>query len=254
MVKQSLAFYTVDTDRYQDRRIKRLKKSCGCEGLAVYDYILCEIYRVRGCFLEWDDNTCFDVAEYLSLTENDVQEIVRFCASVGLFDEGLLNKGVITSASIQRRYKEMCSRARRRNVVIPELIRLEQNTDEVVKSELIQIMEEAPEENTAAYNLSLEEEIAELKKDHEWLEEEKKMHGIDMNMLKKSLDDFKVQCVADGKGVHNSIMDAKSHFNSWLRIMVKKEKQNDRNTTNTRAKRRGTVLTVSEKKNYNSTF
>lgn len=46
--KTGLSYYNVDTDRYQDMRIKRLKKDMGCRGVAVYDYILCEIYRVKG--------------------------------------------------------------------------------------------------------------------------------------------------------------------------------------------------------------
>jgi len=62
--KTGFDYYNVDTNRYQDMKIKRLKKSFGCNGVSVYDYILCEIYRVRGCFVEWDENTAFDVADY----------------------------------------------------------------------------------------------------------------------------------------------------------------------------------------------
>lgn len=123
-IKTGLNYYTVDTDRYQDRRIKRLKKDFKCRGIAVYDYILCEIYRVQGCFLVWDANTAFDVAEYFGLEENTVQEVVKYCGSVGLFDKELLSRGIITSASIQRRYTEMCTRAKRKSVSIPESYRL----------------------------------------------------------------------------------------------------------------------------------
>lgn len=119
--KVGLSYYSVDTDRYMDIRIKRLKKDYGCRGLAVYDYILCEVYRVRGCFTEWDESTAFDVAEYLGLKESNVAEIVKYCGVVGLFDEELLSRGIITSASIQRRYLEMCSRAKRKNIKIPEV-------------------------------------------------------------------------------------------------------------------------------------
>lgn len=119
--KTGLNFFTIDTDRYQDIRIKRLKKDNGCDGLAVYDYILCEIYRVRGYFLEWDESSAFDVAEYFGLKETKVQGIVQFCASVGLFDKALLGRGIITSASIQQRYLTMCSRANRKGVtILPE--------------------------------------------------------------------------------------------------------------------------------------
>ena len=47
--KTGFSFYSVDTDRYQDRKIKRLKKAFGCNGIAVYDYLLCEVYRDKGC-------------------------------------------------------------------------------------------------------------------------------------------------------------------------------------------------------------
>lgn len=122
--KTGLSYYTIDTDRYQDRRIKRLKKSFGCQGIAVYDYILCEIYRVQGCGSEWDEDTAFDVAEYFGLKETLVHEIVKYCGAVGLFDATLLSGGIITSAAIQRRYLEMCARAKRANVIIPEKYKL----------------------------------------------------------------------------------------------------------------------------------
>lgn len=91
--KTGFDYYNVDTDRYQDIKIKRLKKDFGSSGIAVYDYILCEIYRVRGCFIVWDESTAFDVAEYFGLKENLVNEIVNYCCAVGLFDKALLKSG-----------------------------------------------------------------------------------------------------------------------------------------------------------------
>lgn len=138
MAKVGLQYYNIDTDRYQDIRIKRLKKDCGCNGIAVYDYILCEIYRVKGCFLEWDDSTVFDVAEYFGLKENQVGEIVNYCCKVGLFDEELRASGsVLTSESIQRRYIEMCKRAKRIDCEIPEELRK-------IREEMPKLPEETP--------------------------------------------------------------------------------------------------------------
>ncbi|SKA30074.1 protein of unknown function [Chitinophaga eiseniae] len=123
--KTGFIYYSVETDRYQDIRIKRLKKECGCAGLATYDYLLCEIYRVKGCFLEWDDSTVFDVADYLGLKENTVREIVNYCCSVGLFNKELLASGnVLTSASIQSRFIDWSKKAKRANVTIPEKARI----------------------------------------------------------------------------------------------------------------------------------
>lgn len=124
MAKQGLNYYNVDTDRYADRKIKRLKHAFGCSGMAVYDYLLCEVYRDRGCFLAWDEDTAFDVAEYFGLKVNTVKEIVTYCGVVGLFNTELLSRGMITSEAIQKRYLEMANRARRQNIAIPEEIRL----------------------------------------------------------------------------------------------------------------------------------
>lgn len=124
MAKTGFDFYRVDTDRYQDIRIKKLKKHHGCSGIAVYDYVLCEIYRVKGCFMEWDESTAYDVAEYFGLKETTVNEIIRYCGSVGLFDKELLSRGIVTSASIQKRYLEMCRLSRRTNATIPNAYRI----------------------------------------------------------------------------------------------------------------------------------
>lgn len=119
--KIGLSYYSVDTDRYQDIRIKKLKKNFGSDGLAIYDFILCEVYRVKGCFLVWDDSTVFDVADYFNVKETLVKEVVNYCAVVGLFHKGLLESGsVITSKSIQSRYLDVCTRSKRKNVTIPE--------------------------------------------------------------------------------------------------------------------------------------
>ena len=123
--KKGLDYYSCDTDRYQDNKIKRLKHSFGVSGLAVYDYILCEIYRDKGCFIEWDESTAFNVSDYLGLKESLVNEIVNYCCAVCLFSKELLaSEKVLTSFSIQERYAAICKSASRKNWLIPELIKL----------------------------------------------------------------------------------------------------------------------------------
>lgn len=117
-MKKGFSYYTIDTDRYQDRRIKRLKRAYGCEGLTVYDYVLCEVYRVEGYYISWDDDIVFDISDYLDLTTDRISEIVAFCAEIGLFEQTLFEQNIITSAAIQSRYVEMCRRTNR-TVKIP---------------------------------------------------------------------------------------------------------------------------------------
>ncbi|WP_444100153.1 DUF4373 domain-containing protein [Alistipes putredinis] len=136
-IRGGLSYYSVDTDRYLDIRIRRLVKAFGCDGIAVYDYLLCNIYRVKGCFAAWDESTAFNVAEYLRLKESVVLEIVRYCGVVGLFNKELLSRGIITSAAIQRRYIDTCIRAKRKNLEIPEFCR-------ILPEETAKLPEESP--------------------------------------------------------------------------------------------------------------
>ena len=46
MAKQGLSYYQAETDRFQDIKIKRLKKKYGCEGYAVYTYIVVICFQI----------------------------------------------------------------------------------------------------------------------------------------------------------------------------------------------------------------
>jgi hypothetical protein len=110
--KMGLQYYNIDTDRYSDIRIRRLKNALGCTGIAVYDYILCAIYH-NGGVLSWGENTVLDVAEYFALKENTIMEVVNYCCSAGLFNKELFaSESVLTSKSIQERYVYICKKAK----------------------------------------------------------------------------------------------------------------------------------------------
>jgi len=141
--KTGLAYYNVDTDRYQDIKIKRLKKDFGCSGIAIYDYILCQVYRDKGCFLAWDENTAFDVADYFGVKETLINEIVQYCGAVCLFDKELLARGIVTSLSIQSRYIDMCNRAKRKDAVIPKNVKITEESP-IIPEECNIITEESP--------------------------------------------------------------------------------------------------------------
>ena len=117
--KKGLQYYNIDTDRYQDIKIKRLKKDFGCNGIAVWDYVLNEIYRIEGSFTVWDENTAFDVADYFGIKENLVNEIISYCCNVGLFNKELRASGsILTSKAIQERYLKICKDAKRVDINI----------------------------------------------------------------------------------------------------------------------------------------
>lgn len=109
MAKQGFSYYKAETDRFQDIKIKRLKKRHHCAGYAVYQYLLNEIYRVQGYCLQFTEDHLFDVSEYWDIDEQQVTEIVGYCTEIGLFNARLWQeKGVLTARSIQVRYIDIC--------------------------------------------------------------------------------------------------------------------------------------------------
>lgn len=124
MAKTGLSYYQAETDRFQDIKIKRLKKRYGCEGYAIYQYILNEIYRVEGCYVRFTDDQLFDVSEYWSIDEERIETIIEYCTEVEIFDAITWHTNhVLTSVDIQLRYLEICRRIKKK-IVIPEDIRL----------------------------------------------------------------------------------------------------------------------------------
>lgn len=245
--KTGFQYYSVETDRYQDIRIKRLKKECGALGLAVYDYILCEIYRVKGCFLEWDESTAFDVSEYLGLKENQVKEIVNYCCAVGLFSKELLtNERVLTSLAIQSRFTDWSKKAKRTGVKIPEKIKiiqeecdklpeeseqLPEDFDKVKKSKGKESNDNNPPPTLLPFSVSILKNIDDLKADclkdrinfveHVCRQSKKKPESIP-----GYLDDFNSHLRSLEEHV-KSVKEYRLHFQHWLK------KQNGDNDTQT---------------------
>lgn len=237
--KTGLLYYTSDTNRFkEDLRIKRLKKDMGCDGYAVYEYILNEIYRVGGCFLVWDESTAFDVAEYWGLKETKVNEIVRYCCAVGLFDKALLSNGnVLTSSSIQSRYVNMCIRAKRKEIIIPEqfdilpeesrkLLEESQKIPKVcrkvvkVKKEISLSRDKEKTEIPEGY-FTPDELGARLSESSDWLRMQQlnifRQTGIEVSedSVLALIGDYVCKLKAEGVG-YKSLEDARSHFANWV--------------------------------------
>ncbi len=124
MAKEGLSYYTSDTDRFSDVRIRRLKRAKGAIGYVCYEFTLNEIYRDKGYYVPKTEDLVLDIAEYWQIEESDVREILDLCVEIGLFSKEMCeNKGILTSMSIQERYmKAMKSLKRDRfsNVEIDE--------------------------------------------------------------------------------------------------------------------------------------
>jgi len=120
--KKGLLYFQTDVDMFQDRKIKRLIRTAGGRGFTIFFYLLTEIYRHEGYFLEWDEDTAFDVSDDLNEKESVVNETVKVCLSLGLFDKELATSGsILTSKSIQERWLKICKDANRKDTEINPL-------------------------------------------------------------------------------------------------------------------------------------
>lgn len=256
--KTGFSYYNTDTDRYQDLKIKRLKKDFGCNGIAVYDYILCEIYRVRGYFIAWDSNTAFDVADYFGLKENLVNDIVAYCCAVGLFDKELrTSEKILTSLSIQLRYVEMCARSKRINFKIDE--KYSKLPEEMPKlpEESGKLPEESPKtppvcrkvkkskvkESKGKIKIIGNDEVLAFGKDDAlvslrdcyhcllnapiWCEDFCRNNRLTPIQLDDSLRKFFVELQNRGESA-KSAKDAKFHFANWFKLNKNKNDETDR--------------------------
>lgn len=247
-------YYNLDTNRFQDIRIKRLKKDLGCDGFAVYEYLLNEIYRVGGCFLVWDESTAFNAAEYWGLKENKVNEIVRYCCAVGLFDKALLSNGsVLTSPSIQSRYVEMSIRAKRNEIKIPEKynilpeeykIILEEylKKKEVCRNSIKYIKKSSKEDKESSIppevlEKSLEDCYEELSINSSWIEAvvmNKRSAGypnLTVDSFQEYLKRFFAKLQNEGE-TRKSPKDGMAHFVRWLDIELGKDRTDKYKTEN----------------------
>ena len=118
--KKGLDYFPLDVDFLSDRKIKILKSRYGADGITLYIYLLCEIYR-NGYYLKVDDDFYFLIADDLGMDRNKVQQVLRFLLERSLFDSTLFQSDtVLTSAGIQRRFQLAVKERARKTPVIVE--------------------------------------------------------------------------------------------------------------------------------------
>ena len=96
----------MDTDMFEDDKIRLVKAEFGASGVTVYVLLLCKIYR-NGWFYRWGEDECLLLTEQLGagFVPSKVDEIVKGLVRRSLFDKGVLDRfHALTSAGIQRRY------------------------------------------------------------------------------------------------------------------------------------------------------
>lgn len=117
--KRGIDYFSFDTDFFSDLKIKLLYARYGADGIALYIYLLCEVYR-EGYYLKWCDDTSYIIGFDLNMKPEKVQQIMKFLLERSLFNNTLFQSDtIITSTGIQKRYQEAVeARGRKEPVII----------------------------------------------------------------------------------------------------------------------------------------
>ena len=103
--KNGLSYFPLDVDFLEDNKIKILKARYGPDGIVLYIYLLCEIYK-QGYFIKLDDDFEYIISEDLKMDQAKVKQVLNFLLSRSLFDNTLFQSDkVLTSAGIQKRFQ-----------------------------------------------------------------------------------------------------------------------------------------------------
>ena len=116
--KDSLDYFPLDCNFFEDKTIKGLRVRFGNDGIAVYLYLLCVIYRNDGYYTEFDEDLLLDVTDTAHISEESVKEIVEHLTKRDLFSKDMLEQyNILTSRSIQRRFQKGKTRSANRRKV-----------------------------------------------------------------------------------------------------------------------------------------
>ena len=118
-VKQGLDYFTLDVDFFDSIKIRKIRKACGTQSIALLVALLCNIYREEGYYVGYDGDLTFLIAEQFSVSEGAVEETVRKAVSVGFFDADMFRKyNILTSHAIQERYFIAVDKLKRKRVAV----------------------------------------------------------------------------------------------------------------------------------------
>ena len=106
---QGIDFFPLAVDLFSDRKIKILKSRYGNDGIAIYLYILCQIYR-EGYYTKVDDDFIYIISDELKVSSDKVEQVLTFLLKRSMFDEQLFRSdAVLTCAGIQERWQHAVS-------------------------------------------------------------------------------------------------------------------------------------------------
>ena len=133
--KAGIDYFPLDVDFFTDKKIRILKARYGADGIAIYLYLLCEIYRA-GYYIRFDDDMLFILSNDLGMSPDKVKQVLKFLLERSLLDSTLFQSDtILTSAGIQKRFQlAVKERARKKPIEVKDFWLLdEEETEPFIK-------------------------------------------------------------------------------------------------------------------------
>ena len=161
--KPGLTYFPKMLDFYEDDKIFDLLDRYGPLGVTVYDCILCIVYK-HGYYAEIPlDKLSRMIMKMIGnkwvKNQKAVVQVVHFCSEIGLLDDDLMTKNIITSVGIQRRYYEIAVKRMKRQLYSDKywLLGKEENEEPLLNAQKNQISSEENRINSEEIPLTSEE-------------------------------------------------------------------------------------------------
>lgn len=167
--KPGLTYFPKVTDFYEDDKIFDLLDRHGPLGVTVYECILCIVYR-NGYYAEIPlDRLSRMIMKMIGnkwvKSQKAVVQVVHFCSEIGLLDDDLMTKNIITSVGIQRRYYEIAVKRMKRRLYSDKywLLEKEEKEEPVLNSLKNRIISEENRIISEEIRITSEENAPEIK-------------------------------------------------------------------------------------------
>lgn len=167
--KPGLTYYPKMLDFYEDDKIFDLLDEYGPLGVTIYDCILCIVYK-NGYYAEIPlDKLSKMIIKMIGnkwvKNKQVVVQVVHFCSEIGLLDDDLMTKNIITSVGIQRRYYEIAVKRMKRQLYSDKywLLNKEENEEPLLNLPINQDTSEIKGINSEEIQITSEKSPIEIK-------------------------------------------------------------------------------------------
>lgn len=128
--RMGLDYFNVDTE--WENEMKLIKAKFGLMGIGCMVELWKMIYK-HGYKIQWDEDIQILFCSENSIDQTKLNEIIQYACRKGLFDNGLLQKGYLTSHGIQKRWLLISNQSGRKTSKIePEFDLMAVNSEETI--------------------------------------------------------------------------------------------------------------------------